>query len=255
MNAVAMTAGQVRYVNKAFWRNPASAFFTFSFPLMFLVIFTAVLGHGTVVIGGRRFHESAYYVAAMGAFSVITACYTNISISLTFLRDTGVLKRINATPLPASVYLTARIVHALLTSALLVAITVVFGRFAYDAEVPTGAALVRFVFMLLVGAASFCALGCAITALIPNFDAAAPIVNATMLPLLFLSGVFIPVGDDAPSWITWAARVFPVKHFADGMQAGYLGTHFRWSDVLVVGLWGLGGLLAATRFFSWEPRT
>ena len=44
---------QVRYVNKAFWRNPASAFFTFAFPLMFLVIFTALLGHGTVHIGDQ----------------------------------------------------------------------------------------------------------------------------------------------------------------------------------------------------------
>lgn len=33
-----MTLHQMRYVNKAFWRNPASAFFTFAFPLMFLVI-------------------------------------------------------------------------------------------------------------------------------------------------------------------------------------------------------------------------
>ena len=47
MNATALTLRQVRYVNKAFWRNPASAFFTFAFPLMFLVIFTALLGSGT----------------------------------------------------------------------------------------------------------------------------------------------------------------------------------------------------------------
>ena len=36
MNARSLTARQVGYVNKAFWRNPASAFFTFAFPLMFL---------------------------------------------------------------------------------------------------------------------------------------------------------------------------------------------------------------------------
>ena len=53
MNAAAITLSQVRYVNKAFWRNPASAFFTFAFPLMFLVIFTALLGHSTVQIGTR----------------------------------------------------------------------------------------------------------------------------------------------------------------------------------------------------------
>jgi ABC-2 type transport system permease protein len=43
----------------------------------------------------------------------------------------------------------------------------------------------------VVGAASFCALGLAVTAAIPNAEASAAIVNATILPLLFLSGVLI----------------------------------------------------------------
>jgi ABC-2 type transport system permease protein len=109
--------------------------------------------------------------------------------------------------------------------------------------------------MLAVGAASFCALGFAVTAIIPNADAAAPIVNATILPLLFLSGIFIPFGDNTPDWILWIARIFPVKHFADGIQAGFIGTAFHWTDVLVVAVWGVAGLVLATRFFSWEPRT
>ncbi len=255
MNAVALTAFQIRYANKAFWRNPASAFFTFAFPLMFLVIFTALLGHGTVRLGGHLVHQSTYYVAEMAAFSVITACYNNIAISLAFQRDMGVLKRTSGTPLPSTVYFAARVVHALLVSVLLVAVTVAFGELAYHADVPSGAPLVRFLVMLAVGAAAFCSLGFAVTALIPNSDAAAPIVNATILPLLFLSGVFIPLGDNAPAWITWTSKIFPVRHFADGMQAAFLGTPFHWTDVLVVGVWGLGGLLLAVRFFSWEPRT
>jgi ABC-2 type transport system permease protein len=108
--------------------------------------------------------------------------------------------------------------------------------------------------MLLVGAASFCALGFAITTAIPNADASPAIVNATILPLLFLSGIFIPFGNNTPSWILWLARIFPVKHFADGMQAGFIGTGFHWSDVLIVALWGIAGLILAARFFSWEPR-
>ena len=255
MNAAALTFFQMRFVNKAFWRNPASAFFTFAFPLMFLVIFTSLLGHGEVHLGGRTVHQSTYYVAEMAAFAVITSCYNNIAISVSFQRDSGVLKRTSGTPLPATVYLAARVLHALLMALLLVAITVTFGKLAYHAEVPRGLALLQFLVILTVGAVTFCALGFAVTAIIPNADAAAPIVNATILPLLFLSGVFIPVGDNAPTWITWTARVFPVKHFADGMQAGFLGTPFRWSDVLVVAIWGAAGLLVAVRFFSWEPRT
>jgi len=256
MNGAALTLSQVRYVNKAFWRNPASAFFTFAFPLMFLVIFTALLGHGTVRISPTKVvNNSTYYVAAMASFAVITACYTNIAINVSFQRDSGVLKRTNGTPLPSSVFLGARMVHALFVAVVLVAITAAFGRVLYGADIPTGVTLLRFLVMLLVGAASFCALGFAITSVIPNADASPAIVNASILPLLFLSGVFIPLGSDAPAWIVWVARIFPVRHFVVGMQAGFLGTAFHWTDVLFVAAWGLGGLLFAVRFFSWEPRT
>jgi ABC-2 type transport system permease protein len=255
MSGATLTVFQMRFINKAFWRNPASAFFTFAFPLMFLVIFTALLGGGEVHLGGRLIHQSTYYVAAMTAFAVITACYNNISIGLAFQRDAGVLKRTRGTPLPGAVFFAAKVLHALIIALLLVAITLTFGKVAYDAEVPTGAPLVQFLVILVVGAASFCALGFAITTVIPNADAAAPMVNATILPLLFLSGIFIPIGDNAPAWITWIARIFPVKHFADGIQAGFLGTAFHWSDVLIVGLWGIGALLITLRFFSWEPRS
>jgi ABC-2 type transport system permease protein len=44
MSAAGQALRQFRFTNKAFWRNPASAFFTFAFPLMFLVIFTSLLG-------------------------------------------------------------------------------------------------------------------------------------------------------------------------------------------------------------------
>ena len=155
VNDAALTLSQVRYTNKAFWRNPASAFFIFAFPLMFLVIFTALLGHGTVRISPNRLVNTAtYYVAAMASFGVISACYTNIAISVTTQRDAGVLKRTNGTPLPSAVYLGARMLHSLLVAVLLVVITAAFGRLLYSASVPVGLTLLRFLVMLLVGAAA-----------------------------------------------------------------------------------------------------
>jgi ABC-type multidrug transport system permease subunit len=75
-----------------------------------------------------------------------------------------------------------------------------------------------------------------------------------MFPVLFLSGVFIPFSNTTPAWITWVARVFPVKHFVDGMQSGIFATPFSWSDLLIVVSWGVVGLLAV-RFFRWERST
>jgi len=254
VNDLALTLRQVGYTNKAFWRNPASAFFTFAFPLMFLVIFTSLLGNGTVPLGGIEVRQSTYYVAGMAAFSVITACYTNIAISVTFNRDAGILKRVRGTPLPGWAYILARVIHAIIVSVILVVICAAFGKVFYSAGIPSGGTLLKLLVMLIVGAASFAALGLALTPAIPNADASPAVVNATILPLLFLSGIFIPMGDNAPAWMKWVARIFPVKHFADGMGAGFLGLPFKWCDVLVVAAWGVAGLALAARFFSWEPR-
>jgi ABC-2 type transport system permease protein len=247
----------VRATNRAFWRNPASAFFTFAFPLMFLVIFTSLLGSGRVEVApGIFIEQDRYFVAAMGAFAVISATYTNLAISVAFTRDLGILKRTRGTPLPGWTYLTGRVVHAVLVSLLLVVITVVFGVLVYSADVPTGRLLLEFATTVVVGAAAFSALGLATTAAIPNAEAGPPIVNAIILPLLFLSGIFIPLGEDAPQWMKTVGDIFPVKHFAEAMLGSFYGPPlpFSWSDVLVVGIWGVVGLALAARFFSWEPR-
>ena len=148
----------------------------------------------------------------------------------------------------------ARILHAMLVAVLLVIITAAFGRVVYTADIPTGLRLVEFIVALLVGAAAFCALGLAATSLIPNSDAAAPVVNAIILPLEFLSGIFIAFSNTTPAWILWVAKVFPIRHFVLSMQAAFLGLPFSWTDVLIVAAWGVAGMLLAIRFFSWEPR-
>jgi ABC-2 type transport system permease protein len=80
-------------------------------------------------------------------------------------------------------------------------------------------------------------------------------VNAVILPLLFLSDIFIPLGNNPPAWMAWVGRIFPLKHFLAGMQAGFLGSSFHRTDVLVVACWGLAGLIVAIRYFRWEPPT
>jgi ABC-2 type transport system permease protein len=241
VNAAALTLKQFSYENKAFWRNPAAAFFTFVFPLMFLVIFNGL------------FDETQFYVPAIGAFAVITACFTNIAMGVTIARDQGVLKRIRGTPLPAISYLLGRVLHAVFIALILVAIVTLAGALFYDVDPPSDPG--RFLATLAVGAASFCALGLAFTALIPNEEAAPAVVNAAVLPLSFVSDIFIP-SDHAPGWMQTIADVFPIKHFAQAMLASFDPSFRAWSstDLVVVAIWGMVGLVAAMRFFSWEPR-
>jgi ABC-2 type transport system permease protein len=255
MSDLALAVRQLRFNNRTFWRNPASAFFTFAFPLMFLVIFTALFGNDTVIAFGREITTSTFYVSAIATFSIITATYTNLAINITFSRDAGILKRTRGTPLPPWAFLGARIAHAILMAFLLVAIVAAFGAAFYDAEIPTRT-LPAFLAAIAVGAASFAALGLALSSVIPNADAAPPIVNASILPLLFLSDIFIPI-QDPDAWYVSVSEFFPVYHFAQAMKAAYFsptGSGFEGFNLLVIGIWGLVGLVLAIRFFSWEPR-
>jgi ABC-2 type transport system permease protein len=258
VTALRLALRQFPYENKAFWRNPASAFFTFAFPLLFLFVFTALLGNDTSTLpSGQEVSNSTYYTASILAFAVITACYTNIAMTVSFLRDQGVLKRVRGTPLPPAAYLLGRIVHAVAVMLLLVVIVCGFGRVAYGIDLPTRSAP-AFVLTLLVGAFAFCSLGLACTALIPNADAAPAVVNGTVLPLLFLSGVFIPI-DDGPGWIRTVAQVFPVRPFLKALTESFIpppGHPSGWhpAALALVAVWGVVGLVAASRWFRWESR-
>ncbi|MGZ5291461.1 MAG: ABC transporter permease [Actinomycetota bacterium] len=257
MNDAVRLARQVRSTNRAFWRNPAAALFTFAFPLMFLVIFTSLLGSGRLEVApGVFIQQDRYYVAAMAVFAVISATFTNLAISITFNREAGILKRTRGTPLPSWVYLAGRVIHAMGIALLLVAITAAFGVVVYGADVPTGSLLLKYLVTVVAGAGAFSALGLATSSVVPNAEAAPAIVNAVILPLLFLSGIFIPLEEGSPRWMVVVGDVFPVKHFAEAGRAAFYGAPyaFEWSDVLVVVAWGVAGLIVAARFFSWEPR-
>ncbi len=256
MNAFALALRQVRYENTAFWRNPAAAFFTIVFPLMFLVIFNLVFGDVGTDDQGEPVNTANFFVPGIVAFAVVGACYTNIAMGISFSRDGGLLKRVRGTPLPSWSYLFGRIAHSVLIAILLVVIVTSAGVLFYNVDVPTNT-LPAFVVALVVGAATFCTLGLAITSAIPNADASPAIVNASILPLLFISDVFIPL-DGAPAWLTTLADIFPVRHFALALHTSFdplqTGAGFEWLHLLAMAGWLVGGLLVALRFFRWESR-
>jgi ABC-2 type transport system permease protein len=194
-----------------------------------------------------------FFTPAIVAFSIVNAGFTSLAIGVTVSRDEGILKRVHGTPLPTWIYLIARIVHASLLGLLLAAVVALMGAIAFSVPLPT-ANLPMIVVVLLVGAGSFCALGLAVSGLIPNANAAPAVVNAIVLPLLFVSNVFIRVEEGI---IVTVGNVFPVRPFAESLQALWLGGPFgtfQPTDLLFVAAWGVVGALVAVRTFSWEPR-
>ncbi len=256
MSGAALALHQFRFDQKTFWRNPASVFFTVMFPVVLLLIFATVFGGQTVdVRGGIK--TTTYYVPAIITLSIISATMQSLAMSLTIAREDGRLKRGRGTPMPAWVFVAGRVGNAIVVSLLMLALLAAIGRLLYGVELPWDR-LPAILITLVIGAASFCCLGIALTALIPSQDAAAPIVNAILLPLYFLSGVFIP-DDQLPDGVIHFADAFPIRHFFEAFFGAYVptgagGSGIEWGNLAIVAIWGVAGLLFAVRFFRWTPR-
>lgn len=256
MSGLALVAHQFRYDQKAFWRNPASVFFTVAFPVILLLIFATVFGDETVDVGGG-IATTTYYVPAIVTLSVISATMQSLAMSLVIAREDGRLKRGRGTPMPPGVFIAGRVGNSIVVALMMLVLIAALGRVAYGVDVPWDR-LPAIVLALVVGAAAFCCLGIALTAAIPSQDAAAPIVNALLLPLYFLSGVFIP-DDQLPSGVIHFADLFPVRHFFEAFFGAYVpaggGSAFEWGHLAIVAAWGAVGLLIAVRRFRWTPRS
>jgi ABC-2 type transport system permease protein len=252
---IRMTWHQSRYDLRAFLRNRQSQFFTLALPILFLVIFASVFRNGTVQVPGGRISTSVYYVPGIMALGVIAACFANLVASVTAQRERGVLKRRRATPVPAAAIIAGRVLVAIVLAVVMAAVLLGIGWAAYGAHVPGRTALALAV-TVVIGAASFCCLGYALTSLIRNEDTAQPVTQALLLPLYFISGVFVAVSI-LPHWLADVGEIFPVRHLANALLIAYnphtSGLGFAGLDLLIVAAWGAAGLLVALRTFSWQP--
>jgi ABC-2 type transport system permease protein len=254
VSALALTLHQFRYDQKVFWRNPASVFFTVMLPLIFLFIFATIFGNDDIEERGVK--TTTYYVPAIVSLAVISATLQSLAINLTEDRERGLLKRVRGTPLPTPVFVLGRVGNSLVVSILMVVLVAVIGKLVYDVSLPEET-IPAVLVTLAVGAFAFCCLGFALTAAIPSEDAAPAISNATVLPLYFISGIFIP-DSEIPEGVLKVADLFPIRHFFEAFFTAWdpntVGAGFEWGDLAIVAAWGVAGLLVALYAFRWEPR-
>lgn len=243
---------QSRYEVRAFVRDPAATFFTLALPVVFLVLFVAIFGSQPLDSGVET---STYLVPGIVALAVVSATFVNLAITLTQQRENGVLKRVRGTPLPPWVFIAGRVVTAVVVGLAMTVLLVAIGRLFYGVTVP-GSTLVGFLVALVVGSATFSALGIAVTRVISTQAAAPAVANALSLPLLFISGIFVPA-ENIPDWLLSVADVFPLKPLADALIAAFdpatSGLGLAWTDLAVVALWGVAAALLAARTFRWSP--
>jgi ABC-2 type transport system permease protein len=244
-----LAAWQVRYEQRAFWRNRARAFFAFLMPIMFLVVFASIFGHSTISSrAGIPYND--FFVPGILAYGVIATTFFNIAISTAILRDQGVLKRMQGTPLPRWSYVAGRIGSAGVTTLAMTVLTLVIGRVGYGVQLRS-ATVPGFIVALVLGTACFTTLGIGIVRFIRNADAAPAVLNVAILPLTFISGIWFTT-DNQPAWLRHIAAVFPVHALADALQYAFnphtTGSGIRGADVRTMAIWLAVGIVLMLRF-------
>jgi ABC-2 type transport system permease protein len=245
---------QARYTLLSFRRNPAATFFTAILPLVFLVLFTSLFGNEK--IDGTDVRLATAYVPGILALAVISATMVNLAMTTTSKRESGILKRVRGTPLRPWVFIAGEVTAALAISAVMTVLMIGVGWIVFDVSV-FAAGVPNLLVTLVVGAAAFCALGLAFTVIIPNEKSAPAVTNMIVLPLYFVSDVFIPTDADTPRVITFVGDLFPIKHLALALgrtfEPGIDGVPLSWGHWAVVVGWGAVGALVALRHFRWVP--
>ena len=244
-----LVAWQVRYEQRAYWRNRGRGIFTFVFPLMFLVIF-ASLNKGAHISSRGGIAYDAFFVPGILAYGVIATTFVNMAISTAILRDQGVLKRMQGTPLPRWAYVAALIGSTVIIVLSMTAVTVALGVVAYGVHL-RASTLPGLIATLVLGTAAFTALGIGITRFIPNAEAAPVVVNLVILPLTFISSIWFPP-TGMPKALIEIAKIFPIRALADGLEYAFdprtLGSGLNGQDLRTLAIWTAVGVFLMIRF-------
>jgi ABC-2 type transport system permease protein len=260
MNDRTIVLEQARLAIKVALRTPRTLIFTIAFPLILLVLFNSIFNHGgnhtAKLPNNLKLSAEAYFTAGIVAYAVALSTFTTLAVSLTTQRENGQLKRYRGTPMPPWTFILAQIIRAVAQAVAMTALLLGLGAIAYGVPIP-GSTFPAFVVYLLLGTATMCALGIALSSFVPNADAASTIAPFSVVMLSFISGVWIPV-ENLPSALERIGQIFPLYHIALGLQTslapGASGSALRGTDLLALAIWLAIGVRLAVKRFRWEPQ-
>ena len=217
--------GETRARVTAFVRTPIAAFFTLVFPLVVLLLVGTLVGNA-VLESRSGVRIAQFFTPAIAAYAAATAAYTSLAIGLSIDREKGVLRRQRALPIPTAALLGGRVGAGVVSGTAAVVLMVVAGVLFLDVRI-VWAKLPAAVLALVVGIGCFAALGFAVSSIARTSAATQAITNGTLVPLAFVSDVFVVGYGDSnvggSGTKRWGETVI-VSTFGATAQIGAQGT-------------------------------
>jgi ABC-2 type transport system permease protein len=255
LSDVRLVGRQLWYEQLSFWLNPLGAFFTLGFSTIFLVLLGAIAGNSKIDSGyGTSVKLVQYYLASFGAYAIMAACFTVLASTLVNRREMGLLKRLRLSPVPTWSLLSAIFLSTFVVALLQVGILLGVGTLGFGDYLPVHG--LAFILTIVVGMFAFTGLGIGMSTLVPNADASGPMISIVFFLLVAFSGLYFPIKPG--STLANISGYFPVRHLITAMLASFNlppgANPWAWHDLLVMAIWGVGGVLVALRRWRWAPR-
>ncbi|MBE1591696.1 ABC transporter permease [Nonomuraea angiospora] len=263
----AYTLAHFRLTQMLFWRTPVSVGVALFFPVVFGGLMPLMLP------GGTR-DGAPVDVAIMTGVIVMGIAnlgFMTLVESFVVRRQLLILKRLRGTELPDLAIFGGEILTVLSIGLLQLVLIVGLARVMHGVELPANPALL--VVTVLLGLAVFAAMAVAVSGRIPAQGSTVVVSLPFLLLAIGLSGFAYPVSA-FPGWLRIVSSFLPFGRVAEGVSTAYLGRDYvghagagvpqkvgvlegflvMWPGWLVLAAWLVLSLLAAKRWFKWEPR-
>ncbi|MCL0064788.1 ABC transporter permease [Dehalococcoidia bacterium] len=233
---------------RLFWREPEALFFTFILPVFFLFLTMEVF------IPGEAPKAIVINYVAPSLMVLIIAGTTIYSVPQTIVhyRKIKFLKRLKGSPVTPVTILASLALSDFIVTVLGIALLAVVAVLVYDASL--AGSLLSFLAGFVLAFLSLAAIFLFIPAVARSPRAASAIGMFIYFPVMFFSGVFIPL-DMLPDWIArYISPYLPVTHAVELMQGLWLGIpllDLTREVLILLGILCLG-LVIAARTFRWE---
>lgn len=207
----------------------------------------------TEIIGTRNtFSYIDFIYPGIVIFVIFMTGLFGIGLHLTWLKESGILKRIMVTSLPKSRFIISYVISRIYLIVLQVVLISLVAKFLFKTTVnPLSLSFIGYTLLTILCLSS---LGFFLASISKNISSANAISQIINFPLQFLGGIYFPISG-VPWAIRWLVLINPITYLASGIRdaLGIMKSPYPlYVTIIVPAVWTIFCLLFTIRRFKLE---
>ena len=226
-------------------RSKTALFWMTAFPLGFLLLFGFVMARSDARV-------MAFMMPGLLTTTLMSGSLFGVAFPLVQQRETGLLRRLRVTPVPAAAVAVAHGVTAVAIGLLSLIILMILARLIFGMQM--AGSWPSLIVVYLCGACALVPMGLLVGATARDIRTAPAIANLLFFPLMFLSGSAFPFAM-LPDGVKRFARVLPTTYLNESYAGVIVAGQSVWpmaGTLAVLIATGVIGIILTSMLFRWE---